>query len=122
MKILIVDDEKDIQRLFEQRFRKERRSGLVELHFCFSAQEALTYLQKEDAKDLTMILSDINMPKMSGLELLKAVRQQYPELQVYIITAYDDQEKRQQAMELGATDFITKPISFSLLKDKILPQ
>ncbi|MEM9824767.1 MAG: response regulator, partial [Bacteroidota bacterium] len=74
MKILIVDDEKSIQRLYQQRFRKEIRSGQIELSFAFSGEEALDFLEGGGVNKLTMILSDINMPKMSGLELLKRVR------------------------------------------------
>ena len=120
MKILVVDDERDVQRLFEQRFRKERRSGKIELFFAFSAQEAISFLQSDEHNDLTLVLSDINMPKMSGLELLQIVRTQYPALRVYMITAYGDEQNRQRALELGASEYLTKPLDFSILKEKIL--
>jgi len=119
MKILIVDDEKDIQRLYEQRFRKERRSNQIELYFAFSAQDALHFLQQKDADDLRMILSDINMPGMSGLELLDIVREERPALKIYMITAYGDERNRKKAMGLGATDYLTKPIDFKNLKELI---
>jgi len=120
MKILVVDDEKDTQRLFEQRFRKERRNGMVELHFAFSGEEAIIFLQQEEALDLSVMLSDINMPKMSGLELLKIVRKKHPALEVFMITAYGDEQNRLKALELGASDYLTKPIDFRSLKDRIL--
>ena len=119
MTILVIDDERDIQRLFEQRFRKERRNGTVDLHFAFSAKEALGFLKAEKAKDLQIILSDINMPQMSGLELLKGVRQQHPLLRIYMITAFDDKQNKQKAFDFGATDYLTKPINFDSLKKLI---
>ncbi len=119
IKILIVDDEKSVQRLYLQRFRKEIRAGEVELSFAFSGEEALTFLADRDAGDLTLVLSDINMPKMSGLELLKIVRARYPILKVLIITAYVDDYNRSQAISLGADDYLAKPIDFKVLKEKI---
>lgn len=120
MKILVVDDEKDVQRLFEQRFRKERRSGEVELFFAGSGQEALEFLAQKKGSGLALILSDINMPQMSGLELLQTVREQYPGLKIFMITAYSDEETRRQAMELGADAFFGKPLDFQALKEKLL--
>ncbi|MFN7117904.1 MAG: response regulator [Saprospiraceae bacterium] len=119
MKILVVDDEKDIQRLFEQRFCKERRSGQLEFTFAYSAAEALTFLEADAPADLALILTDINMPEMSGLELLKIIRNKYPTQKVFMITAYDDTHFRQQAQAYGADDFLTKPIDFEVLKEKI---
>lgn len=119
MKILIVDDEKDVQRLFEQRFRKERRSGKLEFFFAFSGKEALEFLE-QGGGELTMILSDINMPNMSGLELLEIVRSEYPALMVYMITAYGDEINRNRAMSMGATDYLVKPLDFNSLKQKLL--
>lgn len=120
MKILIVDDEKDIQPLFQQRFRKEIRSGEVEFEFAFSGEEALKYLQG-NKHEAVLILSDINMPGMSGLELLDQIKQKFnqPPPVVMMITAYGDSENYKQAMDLGADDFITKPVDFKLLKEKI---
>ena len=120
MKILVVDDEKDMQALFEQRFRKEIRSGKVEFAFANSGEEALTYLNKHN-HEAVLILSDINMPGMSGLELLKHIKQKYssPPPVVMMITAYGDAENYQQAMQLGADDFLTKPIDFTTLKGKL---
>lgn len=120
MKILVVDDEKDIQPLFQQRFRKEIKSGEIEFVFTYSGEEALQQLQKY-AHEAVLILSDINMPGMSGLELLKNIKQKHhqPPPIVMMITAYGDADNYKRAMELGADDFITKPVDFSSLKDKI---
>ncbi len=120
MKILIVDDEKAVQSLFEQQFRRERRKGVVELHFAFSGEEALAYLEKGGNADLALILSDINMPGMSGLELLKIIRENYADLQVFMITAYGDKQTRQQAEIYGADDYLTKPLDFNQLKEIII--
>ena len=119
MQILIVDDERSIERLFLQRFRKEIRTGLLALHFAFSGAAALDFLANNDWSDL-LILSDVNMPNMSGLELLKIVKREYPSLKVYMLTAYSDEKNRQQALVLGANDFLNKPVDFKLLKEKIL--
>ena len=121
MKILIVDDEKDIQVLFEQRFRKEIRSGEMQLVFAFSGEEALEYLQSTTDHEAVLILSDINMPGMSGLELLRRIKTKYkaPPPVVMMITAYGDAENYTSAMNLGADDFLTKPLDFTTLKDKL---
>lgn len=119
MRILIVDDEKDIQSLFEQRFRKEVRAGEIHFDFAFSGEEALERLDQHPG--VVLILSDINMPGMSGLELLEKIRarRKSPPPVVMMITAYADQEKYERAMTLGADDFITKPVDFKALKEKI---
>jgi two-component system chemotaxis response regulator CheY len=120
MKILVVDDERDIQMLFEQRFRKELRNGLVELAFAFSGEEALNYLNIHH-HEAVLILSDINMPGMSGLELLHQIKSKFenPPPVVMMITAYGDAENFSKAMELGADDFLTKPLDFNILKEKL---
>jgi two-component system chemotaxis response regulator CheY len=120
MKILVVDDERDIQMLFEQRFRRELRAGVVELAFAFSGEEALTYLS-DHHHEAVLILSDINMPGMSGLELLNLIKQRFenPPPVVMMITAYGDAENYNKAMELGADDFLTKPLDFNILKEKL---
>lgn len=120
MKILVVDDEKDIQILFEQRFRKEIRNGDIQLVFAFSGEEALQFLNTNDHEAI-LILSDINMPGMSGLELLKQIKTKYktPPPVVMMITAYGDAENYNNAISLGADDFLTKPLDFSILKDKL---
>ena len=120
MKILVVDDEKDIQPLFEQRFRREIKKGEISFAFTFSGEEALRYLA-DNSQEAVLILSDINMPGMSGLDLLKRIKQEYNESPplVMMITAYGDTENYKIAMELGADDFITKPVDFKKLKEKI---
>jgi len=120
MKILVVDDELDIQQLFEQRFRKEIKSGEFEFVFTFSAQQAIEYLNKAP-HEVVLILSDINMPGMSGFELLSEIKKKFfkPPPIVMMITAYGDDENRNQSMEMGADDFLTKPIDFNLLKTKL---
>ncbi len=120
MKILVVDDEKDVQVLFEQRFRKEIKSGQMNFVFANSGEEALGYL-KQFNHGAVLILSDINMPGMSGLELLREIKIKFevPPPVVMMITAYGDEENYKQAMDLGADDFLTKPLDFNLLKEKL---
>lgn len=120
MKILVVDDEQDMQNLFQQRFRKEIREGLVDFAFAISGEMALEYLNTNH-HEAVLILSDINMPGMSGLELLDQIKHKYhtPPPVVMMITAYGDAENYNQAMKLGADDFLTKPVDFTLLKEKL---
>ena len=120
MKILVVDDEMDVKVLFEQRFRKEIRENKVEFAFAFSGEEALTYLTRNE-HEAVLILSDINMPAMSGLDLLGKIKQKYtkPAPVVMMITAYGDDENYTIAKNLGADDFLTKPVDFTLLKEKL---
>ncbi|MBN2173870.1 MAG: response regulator [Bacteroidales bacterium] len=120
MKILVVDDEKDIQPLFEQRFRREIRNGEMKFEFAYSGEEALKYLNGNQ-HEAVLILSDINMPGMTGLELLDRIKKIYnePPPFVMMITAYGDEENYKRAMELGADDFLTKPVDFTELKEKI---
>jgi len=120
MKILVVDDEKDIKLLFEQRFRKEIRDQELVFAFAFSGEEALDYLTQHE-HEAVLILSDINMPGMSGLELLEHIKQKYmkPPPVVMMITAYGDEENFNTAKRLGADDFLTKPVDFALLKEKL---
>ena len=121
MKILVVDDEPDVRTLFEQRFRREIRSGALAFSFAYSGEEALGYLH-EHHSEVVLILSDINMPGMSGLELLRRVRTEHapPPPRVMMITAYGDEASRTQALALGADDFLTKPVDFAALKEKLL--
>jgi two-component system chemotaxis response regulator CheY len=120
MKILVVDDEKDVQTLFEQRFRKEIKAGEVNFDFAFSGEEALTYLNQHE-QEAVLILSDINMPGMSGLDLLEQIKKKYhkPPPVVMMITAYGDAENFNTAKQLGADDFLTKPVDFTALKEKL---
>jgi CheY-like chemotaxis protein len=120
MKILVVDDEKDMQLLFEQRFRREIRGGEMSFVFAYSGEDALEYLDKH-VSEAVLILSDINMPGMSGFELLQKIKTKFrnPPPMVMMITAYGDAENYRQAIELGADDFLTKPLDFSVLKEKL---
>ena len=120
MKILVVDDERDAKALFEQRFRKEIRDGEVIFAFAYSGEEALGYLNTLN-HEAVLILSDINMPGMSGLELLKQIKTHFekPPPTVMMITAFGDDENFQQAMKLGADDFLTKPLNFTHLREKL---
>ncbi|GAB3639431.1 response regulator [Spirosoma arcticum] len=118
MRILVVDDETQIQPLFMQRFRHEISRGEIDLTFARSGEEALASL---DDSGIILILSDINMPGMSGLELLRRIRDTHPHRPpaIVMITAYGDVKNREQASRYGADDFLTKPIDFALLKQKI---
>lgn len=120
MTVLVVDDESDVKTLFEQRFRKEIRNGEMELHFAFSGEEAIQYLDSHQ-QEAVLILSDINMPGMTGLELLRVIKKKYelPPRVVMMITAYGDDGSYNEAMSLGADDFLTKPVDFTALKDKL---
>ncbi|NJK51218.1 response regulator [Candidatus Gracilibacteria bacterium] len=120
MKVMVVDDEKDIQFLFTQKFRKEIRQGAINFSFAFSGQEALEALKEENFQYLFLILADINMLGMSGLELLKIIKECYPNVKVFITTAYGDEYNYKTAMQYGADDYIYKPIEFENLKKKIL--
>lgn len=120
MKVLVVDDEVDIKDLFEQRFRREIKTGEFQLEFAHSGEEALGYLTKYTSDDL-LILSDVNMPGMSGFELLQKIRANFkvPPVHVVMITAYGDPASQQKAVESGANGFLTKPLDFAMLKQKM---
>src|SRR5207249_3923219 len=117
--ILIVDDETDVADLFRQRFRREARQGTYVLHFAYSGEEALAKLDGEIEPQLIVILSDINMPGMDGLALLREIKARQPGLPVMMVTAYGDEERRRLAGEYGAAEFITKPVDFDLLKAQL---
>ena len=117
--ILIVDDEPDVADLFRQRFRHETRAGTYVLHFAASGEEALDRLSNEIKPQLIVILSDINMPGMDGLELLRVIKERRPELPVMMVTAYGDDERRRRAAEYGAMEFVTKPVDFDVLKTQL---
>ena len=121
MKILVVDDEIDVKDLFLQRFRREIRNAECQLDFANSGEEALAYLSGHKS-EVILILSDINMPGMSGFELLRHIREEFsspPPPVVMMITAYGDPDSQQQAVTLGANDFLTKPLDFTVLKQKL---
>jgi CheY-like chemotaxis protein len=117
--ILIVDDEPDVAELFRQQFRREVRQGTYAMHFANSGEEALSKLADGIEPTLVATLSDINMPGMDGLELLGEIRQRFPDLLVMMVTAYGDDERRRRASDLGAVDFLTKPVDFDRLKEQL---
>ena len=119
LSILIVDDEPDVAELFRQRFRREVRQGLYVLHFAGSGEEALERLDTGIRPELIVILSDINMPGMDGLSLLREIKTRWADLPVMMVTAYGDDERRRRADEYGALEFITKPVDFDLLKEQL---
>ncbi|MCF1751642.1 response regulator [Mariniradius sediminis] len=116
MKFLIVDDERDVEMLFRQKLRREIREGLFELEFAFSGNEALEKLRSHNPPEVLYIFSDINMPGMTGLELLEKVKTEFPTIQVSMISAYGDSENHDRAMSSGAKEFFTKPVDFDTIK------
>ena len=121
MKILVVDDEMDVRSLFEQRFRKEIREKEIDFAFAHSGREALDYLSGMNRESI-LVLSDINMPGMSGLDLLKHIKDEFekPPPVVMMITAFGDEENYNKAINLGADDFLTKPLNFTHLREKLV--
>ena len=120
MKVMVVDDEEDIQSLFTQKFRKEIKAGLIHFYFALSAEAALDYLENHKEASIVLILSDINMPGMNGIELLRIIKEKFPNLKVFMITAYGDERNYEAAIAYGADDYITKPVNFESLKNKII--
>ena len=119
MKVLVVDDESDVEILFRQKFRKEVRRGEIELAFAFSGEEALEYLEAGHRADVVLVLSDINMPGMNGLELLQRIKQVPPPIPVCMMTAYGNEEYLRKAQEYGSDGYLTKPVDFDELKRRI---
>jgi CheY-like chemotaxis protein len=119
MKFLIVDDEKDVEVLFRQKFRKELKSGKITFEFAFSGHEALELLRSKQPPEVMYIFSDINMPGMTGFDLLDKVRKEFPYIQVSMISAYGDTENYDRAISSGAKGFFVKPIDFESLKQEI---
>lgn len=119
MKILVVDDERDVEDLFRQKFRKEIRNGGLELVFAFSGKEALEILESDNPPEFSSVFSDINMPGMSGLEMLGIIKHRFPQLRVNMISAYGDADNYQKAMSSGAKGFFTKPVDFDSLRKEI---
>ena len=117
--ILVVDDEPDVADLFRQRFRREARQGTYVMHFAGSGEEALEKLADGIRPELIVILSDINTPGMDGLSLLREIKQRWEKLPVMMVTAYGDDERHQRASDCGAAEFITKPVDFEMLKERL---
>jgi CheY-like chemotaxis protein len=123
--VLVVDDEPDVEALFRQQFRRDLRAQRFVMDFANSAADALTRIASTIEQSLILILSDINMPGMTGLEMLPRVKEMRPEVPVIMITAYGDPDTKRKALESGATGLLTKPIDFTLLREEIdmrLPQ
>jgi CheY-like chemotaxis protein len=117
--ILVVDDEPDVETLFKQQFRRDLRDGRFTMEFALSGSDALTLIEQATSATLILILSDINMPGMSGLELLPRARAARPDVPVIMITAYGDAETKRRALESGAEALLTKPIDFIALREEI---
>ena len=117
--VLVVDDEPDVEALFRQQFRRDLRAQRFMMDFAMSATDALTRVASTVEQSLILILSDINMPGMSGLEMLPRVREMRPDVPVIMITAYGDSDTRRKAIESGASGLLTKPIDFTLLREEI---
>lgn len=127
--ILVIDDEADAKLMFKHSFRKEIKAKKYTFKFALSAKEALAYLESAQSESVTesatdstkvaLILSDINMPGMNGLALLKIIRVRYPQLPVLMVTAYGDENSKRIAEQYGASGFINKPIDFETLKKDI---
>ena len=117
--ILVVDDEPDVEVLFRQQFRHDLRAGRFTMDFAQSAPLALQRITDAGDGSLILILSDINMPGMDGLELLREIKARRPDLPVMMVTAYGDDERRRQAGAHGAAEFITKPVDFEMLKQQL---
>jgi CheY-like chemotaxis protein len=117
--VLVVDDEPDVEALFRQQFRRDLRSQRFIMDFANSAADALSRITSSIGQSLILILSDINMPGMTGLEMLPKVKEIRPEVPVIMITAYGDADTKRKALEKGATGLLTKPIDFTLLREEI---
>jgi len=117
--VLVVDDEPDVEALFRQQFRRDLRAQRFMMDFANSASDALKRIASTIEQSLILILSDINMPGMTGLEMLPKVKEIRPEVPVIMITAYGDPDTRRKALENGASGLLTKPIDFTLLREEI---
>lgn len=119
VRILVVDDEPDVADLFRQHFRREIRGGRYRFDFAGSGPEALEVLRHGVPPDILLVLSDINMPGMTGIDLLAAIRQEWPRVAVCMITAYGDAATEMKVLALGAEAFMTKPVDFDRLRRQL---
>jgi CheY-like chemotaxis protein len=117
--VLVVDDEPDVEALFRQQFRRDLRAQRFVMDFAGSATDALSRVASSVGQSLILILSDINMPGMTGLEMLPKVKELRPEVPVIMITAYGDADTKRKAIAGGATGLLTKPIDFNVLREEI---
>jgi CheY-like chemotaxis protein len=117
--IIVIDDEPDVEEMFKQHFRRDLRSRRFVMEFALSAPAALEKVKAIPVQSLILILSDINMPGMTGLEMLPKMKAERPNVPIIMITAYGDETTRNRAIELGAAGLLPKPIDFSLLREKI---
>ncbi len=120
MRLIVVDDERDIQLLFQQKFRKELKRGEIQIHYAFDGNSALELISGMENPESYLILTDINMPEMNGIELLKKIKALYPRLKVIMITAYGDEQNVSAAKKFGAEEYFIKPIEFDSLKAKLV--
>lgn len=119
IRILVVDDEPDVAELVRQNFRREIRAGVYSFDFSLSGDQALHLLRHGVPPAVVMVLSDINMPGMTGIELLDAIRHEWPEIRVCMITAYGDADTEARVREMGAGGFLTKPVDFARLRQQL---
>ncbi len=119
VRVLVVDDEADVEMLFRQQFRRELREGRFVLDFALSADEALGKIRAAHGETIILLVSDINMPGMSGLDLLPRIKAERPDIPVFMVTAYGDESTRKVALERGADGFLTKPIDFGALRSAV---
>jgi CheY-like chemotaxis protein len=117
--VLVVDDEPDVEALFRQQFRRDLRAQRFVMDFAISATDALARIADPIEQTLILILSDINMPGMTGLEMLPKVREMRPDVPIIMITAYADLETKRKAIDGGASGLLTKPVDFALLREEI---
>jgi len=117
--VLVVDDEPDVEALFRQQFRRDLRAQRFVMDFASSAADALSRVGTTADNSLILILSDINMPGMTGLEMLPKVKEMRPDVPVIMITAYGDADTKRRALEKGASGLLTKPIDFAVLREEI---
>ena len=120
VRVLVVDDEADVESLFRQQFRREVRDGLYTMEFALSGKAALEILDGHVGEQIILLVSDINMPGMSGLDLLPVVKERRPDLPVFMISAYGDSNTIGTALARGASKFLTKPVDFPQLKQDVL--
>ena len=117
--VLVVDDEPDVEALFRQQFRRDLRAERFVMHFATSAKDALDRVANATEQEPALVFSDINMPGMTGLEMLPKMKKMRPDVPVIMITAYGDDDTKRKAIENGAEGLLTKPIDFALLREQI---